>query len=323
ESNGNIVCRAATIDPDEWGDCVPLNLFGRGNASDAAIAYVTNFTPGQQITSPLLFQPDEYESGKPIAYVRGVGKAYNTETSQTGADLLASGKVRDCWAGPIVAAFGVSWRKEEIEQIVWDPSNPASDPAIRPASPALAPALRAVPPYIATRSSMVQNSTVANVHGEYEVKEAFTEWQVPLVRDKRGARDLSLLVAGRAAEYTGSGSIWSWKWGLDWQVYSDLRIRGTVSQDIRAATLLERFNQTGGIGSVNIDPMFPNDGAQAISTRTGGNPNLDPETSKTYTYGVVYQPSRLEGLSISADYWDVDISGAIGLLGFQRIVDDC
>lgn len=323
ESNGNIVCRAATIDPDEWGDCVPLNLFGRGNASDAAIAYVTNFTPGQQITSPLFFQPDEYESGKTISYVSGVGKVYNTETRQTVADLLASGKVRDGWAGPIVAAFGVSWRKEEIEQIVWDPSNPASDPAIRPASPALAPALRAVPPYIATRSSMVQNSTVANVHGEYEVKEAFTEWQVPLVRDKRGARDLSLLVAGRAAEYTGSGSIWSWKWGLDWQVYSDLRIRGTVSQDIRAATLLERFNQTGGIGSVNIDPMFPNDGAQAISTRTGGNPNLDPETSKTYTYGVVYQPSRLEGLSISADYWDVDISGAIGLLGFQRIVDDC
>jgi outer membrane receptor protein involved in Fe transport len=180
-----------------------------------------------------------------------------------------------------------------------------------------------VPSNIATRSSMVQNSTVANVHGEYEVKEAFTEWQIPLLRDKAAAEELSLLVAGRRAEYTGSGSIWSWKWGLDWQIASGVRLRGTVSQDVRAATLLERFNQTGGVGSVTRDPVFPNDGAQAISTRTGGNPNLDPETSKTYTYGVVFQPSRLDNFSVSVDYWDVDIAGAIGNLGLQRIVDDC
>jgi len=81
-------------------------------------------------------------------------------------------------------------------------------------SAAEAPALRSVPPYTATRSSMIQNSTVANVHGDYVVKEAFTEWQVPLLRGKPGAEELSLLVAGRSAEYTGSGDIWSWKWGL-------------------------------------------------------------------------------------------------------------
>jgi iron complex outermembrane receptor protein len=320
---GNIVCRAATIDPAKWGNCVPLNLFGRGNASDAAIGYVTNFTAGQQINTPLFFQPDEYASGKTISYTSGVGKVYNTETQQKVVDLSASGKLWDAWAGPIVAAFGVSWRREELEQIVWDPSNPSSDPGFFPASAAAAPALRAVPSNIATRSSMVQNSTVANVHGHYEVKEAFTEWQLPLLSDKPGADELSLLVAGRAAEYTGSGSIWSWKWGLDWQVYDDLRFRGTVSQDVRAATLLERFNQTGGVGTVTTDPMFPNDPAQAVSTRTGGNPNLNPETSKTRTFGVVYQPSGLEGFSVSADYWDVDIAGAIGNLGLQRIVDDC
>ncbi len=321
--NGSIVCRAATIDPARWGNCVPLNLFGRGNASAAAISYVTNFTPGQQITSPLFFQPDEYASGRTISYTSGVGKVYNTTTRQKVVDLSANGEVVEGWAGPIVAAFGASWREESLEQIVWDPSNPSSDPSIFPASPALAPALRAVPSNIATRSSMVQNSTVANVHGDYVVKEAFTEWQLPLLRDRAAADELSLLVAGRLADYTGSGNVWSWKWGLDWQVYSDLRLRGTVSQDVRAATLLERFNQTGGVGSVTRDPVFPNDGAQAISTRTGGNPNLDPETSKTYTYGVVYQPSKLDGFSVSVDYWDVDIAGAIGNLGLQRIVDDC
>jgi outer membrane receptor protein involved in Fe transport len=170
---------------------------------------------------------------------------------------------------------------------------------------------------------MVQNSTVANVHGNYQVKEIFNEWQLPLLADAPGAQQLNLLGAARYADYTGSGGVWSWKVGLDWQVFSDLRLRGTVSRDVRAATLLERFNQTGGVGSVPVDPMFPADGQQTFSTRTGGNPNLDPETSKTYTFGLVYQPSALQGFSTSIDYWDVDISGAIGLLGFTRIVEDC
>jgi outer membrane receptor protein involved in Fe transport len=170
---------------------------------------------------------------------------------------------------------------------------------------------------------MVQNSTVANVHGDYQVKEIFNEWQVPLLVDAPGARQLNLLAAARYADYTGSGGVWSWKTGLDWHVVNDLRLRATVSRDLRAATLLERFNQTGGVGTVSRDPMFPNDGTQTFSTRTGGNPELDPETSKTYTYGLVYQPAFLQGFSASLDYWKVDIAGAIGLLGAQRIVDDC
>lgn len=319
-ATGRTVCRAALINPGKWGGCVPLNIFGQGNASDEAIAYVTRFTPGQEITSPLFFQPDGYDSGKTVSYTSGLGKVYNTRTKQTVADLSTSGRVVEGWAGPIVAAFGLSYRKEEIEQIVYDPSNPSSDPGIFPARD---PALRGIPSNINTRSSMVQNSTVANVHGSYDVKEAFTEWQVPLLAGQPMAEQLNLLAAARYADYQGSGGVWSWKAGLDWQLLADLRLRGTVSQDVRAATLLERFNQTGGIGTVNPDPMFPNDGAQSFTSRTGGNPELDPETSRTYTYGLVYQPSWLQGFSTSIDYWDVDIDDAIGTLGFQRIVDDC
>ena len=172
------------------------------------------------------------------------------------AELSTSGKVFEGWAGDIAAAFGVSYRKEELNQIVYDPSNPASDPAIFPA--AGDPALRGVPSYSATRSSMVQNSTVANVHGSYDVKEAFTEWQVPLLAELPAVERLNLLAAARYAKYQGSGGVWSWKYGLDWDVVQDLRLRGTVSRDVRAATLLERYNQTGGVGSVSRDPAFPN-----------------------------------------------------------------
>ncbi len=319
----NIVCYAATINPARYGDCVPLNLFGQGNASDAAIDYVTRFATGEQINTPLYFQPDGYNSGKTVSYTSGPGKVYNTRTKQTVFDLAASGKLWDGWAGPIAAAIGLNYRKEEIEQIVYDPSNPASDPAIFPATGD--PALRGSPSYANTRTSMVQNSTVANVHGTYDVKEAFTEVQVPLLSGKRGAEQLNLLAAARLANYEGSGNVWSWKTGLDWQVIDSLRLRSTVSRDLRAATLLERFNQTGGVGTVTDRFWLVGGVAQshAISTRSGGNPELDPETSNTYTYGLVFQPRALPGFSTSVDYWDVDISGAIGNLGVQRIVDDC
>ncbi len=121
---------------------MPINLFGRGNASNAAIAYVTRFTPGQTVTSPLYFQPDGYGSGQTVSFTSGLGKVYNTRTKQTVAEVSANGKLFDGWAGPVAAAFGASYRKEEIEQIVYDPSNPASDPNI---FPAVDPDLRGVP----------------------------------------------------------------------------------------------------------------------------------------------------------------------------------
>jgi outer membrane receptor protein involved in Fe transport len=317
----NIVCRAALINPAKYGDCVPLNLFGRGNASDAAIAYVTRFNAGQQISTPLFINPDGYASGDSVTYTSGFGKVYNTTTEQRVAELATSGKIADGWgAGALSAAFGVAWRKEEIDQIVYDPSNPASDPNIFPAADT---ALRGVSSNIATRTSMIQNSTVPNIHGSYDVKEAFTEWQVPLLAEKPLVKQLNLLASGRYANYEGSGGIWAWKYGLDYQVIHDVRLRGTVSRDVRAATLSERFDQTGGFGSVTRDPQFPNDGQQAFTIRSGGNPTLAPEKADTRTFGVVYQPSWLQGVSTSVDYWDIDIAGAIGTLGLQRIVDDC
>jgi iron complex outermembrane receptor protein len=317
----NIVCRAALINPTKYGECVPLNLFGRGNASDAAIAYVTRFTPGQQISTPLFINPDGYASGDTVTYTSGFGKVYNTKTEQRVAELSTSGKIADGWgAGPVAAALGVAWRKEEIEQIVYDPSNPASDPNVFPAAD---PALRGVSQNIATRSSMIQNSTVPNIQGSYDVKEAFTELQVPLLADKPLVKQLNLLASGRYADYEGSGGIWAWKYGLDYQVITDLRLRGTVSRDVRAATLSERFDQTGGIGSVTRDPQFPNDGTQSFTIRSGGNPTLSPENADTTTFGLIYQPSWLPGFSTSVDYWKIDIAGAIGTLGLQRIVDDC
>lgn len=58
----------------------------------------------------------------------------------------------------------------------------------------------------------------------------------------------------------------------------------------------------------------------------GGNEDLDPETATTNTYGVVLQPSFAEwltGLTLSFDYWDIEIEDAISSVSAQNIVDSC
>src|SRR5690606_20708835 len=40
-------------------------------------------------------------------------------------------------------------------------------------------------------------------------------------------------------------------------------------------------------------------------------------------YGLVYRPSQVPGLSLSADYFDISITDAITQIGTQNIMDDC
>lgn len=55
----------------------------------------------------------------------------------------------------------------------------------------------------------------------------------------------------------------------------------------------------------------------------GGNPNLNPEEADTLAFGLVWQPNFLDGFSMSADYYEIDIAGALATIGVQVIVDQC
>jgi iron complex outermembrane recepter protein len=149
----------------------------------------------------------------------------------------------------------------------------------------------------------------------------FGETLLPLLADRTGFEQLDLSLAARYADYEGSGGIWAWKVGLDWQVHDAVRLRATQSRDIRAATLSERFDRQGVGSSVN-DPAFA--GLNYTMTQiNGGNPNLNPEEADTLSFGVVWQPGFLDGFSMSADYYEIDIAGALAQVGTQNIVDQC
>jgi iron complex outermembrane receptor protein len=322
-TNGNIVCRVSLPQFDPTGifkGCVPVNLFGGlQNVTPEAAAWIVDQN----------------------------GKIARQWTDQQSAELVLTGDVwKGFGAGPIAAAFGASYRKDRLSQRTVDPSDefPALPDGTLLSSLGIAPAgIRGVIPQGNTsvpgyngipglrfvpggflgdsNSSSVLFSSLRAISGAYNVKEAFTEFQIPLLRDVAWARNLELSTAGRWASYSGSGSIWAWKGGLSWSINDQIRLRVTQSRDVRAATLQERFDQTRG--GVNVTD--PANGNQLVTTASfsGGNPNVTPEKADTTTIGVVFRPAFLAGFSMSVDWYSIDIADAIGQLTSQNVVTAC
>jgi iron complex outermembrane recepter protein len=310
-ATGQPACRAALVNPAAFGDCVPVNLFGgTRNVSAAAAAY--------------LVDPE---------------KIIDTTSKQYFTEVVADGQVARGWAGPILMAMGASHRKDEIYQFVPDLTDefvflngvntgfrglvpegaPGGMLGVRPGS---------VPPGFTGASNLAQVLFTGSFQtpdtvlaGSFQVREAFAEINVPLLADKPAARRLDANFAYRWADYTGSGGINSWKYGLSWQIVDSFRFRATGSRDVRAATLRERFDATAG-GAQVLDPAF-NNAQIGTASRSGGNPNVNPEEADTVTFGVVYQPDGLPGFSVSADWYKIDINDALGQLSFQNIVNGC
>lgn len=321
---GDIVCRVSLY-TDMYPGCVPLDLFGAGNASAAAIDYVMGFEPGQTITTPLYFADTGFDLGLSTTYVTGTAKVNNTDFDQDIFELSASGPISEGWgAGPIDLALGYSYRKEDILQIVHDVTNPASDfsgnfhpvPCDDPSI-----GLRGVSVPDCLNTVGVQYSKVSNIMGHSDVSEFFGESNIPLVAGKKGMSQMTANLAARWADYSGSGSIWAYKAGLDMQFTSDFRVRATYSRDVRAANMSERFDKTGG-SAVIMDPEFGGE-VYNVTRYSGGNPAVKPEKADTYTLGFVWQPSGVEGLQMSLDWYQIDIKDAIGQLGVQGVVNQC
>ena len=122
-ANGNIVCRV-TLFSNAFPGCEPLNLFGRGNASAEALDDVTGYKAGTEITTPIYYADTGYARGDSFSFTTGTEKLNRTKIKQHVAEIDFNGDVVEGWAGPISLAFGGSFRREEILQLVEDETNP-------------------------------------------------------------------------------------------------------------------------------------------------------------------------------------------------------
>lgn len=357
DANGAIRCRV-TMTSGLVPDCVPLNVFGRGNASEAAVDWIKGYDDGVAVSvNPFIgFDP---ATGLPMygdtfSYVGDEDKHRRVTTEQTVFEVTTNGRLFQGWAGDVSGALGLHYRKESIDQKVWNSQgNVAADPTYFPVwcpdnvavllpgqpgynarcdsqiargiRPPGAIGVRGVPVNPYTNIVDTQFSNVPFIGGSFDVKEAFAEVLLPLLSGQPWMRDMNFQGAVRWADYEGSGDIWSWKVGLDAAFTDEVRLRGTYSHDTRAANIAERFDRTGGFTGPINDPLAPPGWIQGslVTTINGGNPNVNPEEADTFTAGIVYRPGWATGLDMSVDYLNVSLKGAIEQLPAQQVVNQC
>jgi iron complex outermembrane receptor protein len=185
--------------------------------------------------------------------------------------------------------------------------------------------------------------------GEYDVDEFYLELNVPLIADAAFAKRFDLSVATRISDYSNFGDTSNSKIGLRWQIGDDLTLRSTWAEGFRAPSIGElygtfaRFDAqiqdpcngaTGQVGencaALGVpDPATFEQANSQISVVTGGNVNLDPETSESWTIGAVYSPSWGENtgwsqrLDFELTYYDIRIKDAIQASDAQTQLNRC
>lgn len=208
-------------------------------------------------------------------------------------------------------------------------------------------------PDVLRQTGESQDSFASPISASDTVNEFYGEVNVPVLAS------VEISGALRYSDYDSTGGATTGKIGLRWQPVSDLVLRGNYSEGFRAPNLGELFGLTQ-FGATLTDPCGPSNGAlvvddsngpnttpretacralgvpsgfrQAntqITTFTGGNANLAPEDSKSYTGGLVYSPSWAEGLSWSdrldfeVTYYHHKVTGAIQARDIQQLLDAC
>jgi outer membrane receptor protein involved in Fe transport len=140
----------------------------------------------------------------------------------------------------------------------------------------------------------------------YDIREASAEVNLPLLH-QRFVRSASLDLAARISDYSTSGTVATYKFGLVSQLTDVVRFRGSYSYDIRAPDLFELFSNPLPILTNGTDPRTGQ--AVAFFGTSVGNPHLRPELGETRTFGLVLTP--LAGMNVSADWYYILIKDAI------------
>jgi iron complex outermembrane recepter protein len=106
-----------------------------------------------------------------------------------------------------------------------------------------------------------------------------------------------------------------------WTVTRDIAFRGSFSKGYQPLYLAELFTATGPVGVGGRDPLRGDEqigihapGSICLSTtecivegKSGGNPNLKPQTSTSISLGTILTPHWVSGLRVSVDWTRIRI----------------
>jgi outer membrane receptor protein involved in Fe transport len=207
-----------------------------------------------------------------------------------------------------------------------------------------------------------QGGPTLPTHGQFDVKELFTEIQVPIISHSF-IEDFTITGGYRYSKYQTNGlnaltqtdtknafSTDTYKIAAELAPVRDIRLRASYNRAVRAPNIIELFFPQGLGLSVGQDFCANNPGATPLFTaaqcaNTGvtaaqygnidpnpanqyntlfaGNATLTPEKADTYTAGVVLQPRWIPGLAFTVDYFNIKVKNLISPLSWNGVLAAC
>ncbi len=297
DAAGAPVCRDVTA---RAAGCAPLNLFGQGAPSAAALAWI------------------------------GVDFVTDFKILQTVYEANAGLDVAQLPAGPwqVVAGLEARYAKSDFS------------------------------PNEAQRGGVGRQAAITSTTGKFDTQELYVETRVPLLGGDVTlplVEQLEVEGAWRAIDHSRAGKDHAWSMGGRWTPTSGITFRAQRGRSFRAPAVTELFLPRATVfHSGVIDPCDarnigggPSPTArranceaafQALGLPTGfqltaqttnpagtneGNPNLENETARQWSAGVVVQPHPVPGLEFTFDWTEVRITDAISAFTLTNVLQAC
>ncbi len=272
------------------------SVLGEGYLYQAAMVSAL----GSGLVNPWLL-PGQSQTPAALALIQGASAAgarlFDGKAKLKQFDGTLSGELLKLPAGPLAIAAGFDLRTESYQF-----ANGATG----------APAVYQAPfdadfPYV-----------------ERDIKAVFGELAIPIVKG------LEATLAVRHDRYSDFGSTTNPKVSLKWQPVDRVLVRGSYNEGFRAPSFFQLYGATGespvpgNIADPVLCPAGNVSGADlsvcAIrpNARQGGNPALQPETSKQWSVGFVVSPT--DWASFSADLWQIKRNDLIVELTPQQVI---
>ena len=332
---GQIVCRAQLIAAqgkfvEDWNrggdlrdtaqgtkelnECKPLNIFGKGNQSQEALDYVES-----------------------MIFVENVNKQHN-------AVAAVSGQLWDLWgAGAIGTAIGAEWRKEYTEGVGrtastgdrWLFSNTGADFQGAEYESQEVFAEVSVPLF---RDSVL--GRYAEISASYRFSDYTTVGNTEVYGLNliyRPIQDLTFKTSFNTSVRVPSLSE---NFSPNSQTFANAFVDPCATAQINSATLEadKKANRIANCtalaaekglsydfagSTITIDDDYVPVYSSGIAGVNGGNPFLEPEESESFTFSVVAQPRFIPNLTLTFDYYNIEIEKVIASVTAQVASDNC
>jgi len=280
--------------------------YAHSSASDAILSGYLNYDKTQEaLNNGTLnpFGPQNPEDAGVWDQLGVKGKYLKANLDTTTVDFTASRPIFKLPAGDVGFAVGASYRYEDwTSKVIADVARLAPSTGNDPNEP--------------------ENK------GDRNIKSVFTEFHIPL------HKTLEAQIAARYDDYSDFGNTFNPKFALRWEPIKQLMFRTTYSTGFRAPTLWEADgpNSVTNTGGTYDDPALCAGGVvqpggkqerdcnMQFKRQNGGNKNLKPEESTSFTAGLVFEP--VKNLAFTLDYFNIEVDKQIATLSEAAIFAD-